>query len=893
MTRVQILHLVWGLIILCNWGYATEAWREKIHFRELLEQRRWPLENGSPPGAGVFAERASVSEESLHELINMSDERLSEFVDTHRSTLYDRWRSLHRTLENLILTGYPEIAERILLQLVRDVEMETPFKLPVEGRKDQEASRMISRYANLAYEYTLLMLVTGERRYGEAAKQIVLEFSRVIKDWNFYFEGKRFSQDHRNYLRNWRARGLFGSWYPLDLYNGMVLLRTYDTLRPWFSDSERRQVEQDLFIHHKQTIDRFTGAWGETPFTGNVSGYWRSYHNLMVYQLEGTIRYAQVLQKPEWIHEVVRYWIQYLRYTYTPDGFFREVTVDYHRQITGGMLGSIPTMLQGYTDPEGYLDKISGKRFDNLDLLKWEVLMRPIREAGRVLALPDGTYLNTNDSGPGRNQVPESEVEYGTKPGILGGAGVVKLAARGMTAHLLFGGIRGHDHLNALNLFWYAGEREVFSGTGYRPLRDSGNTRTWNTITPSHNTAMVDGINHFHNRAMYRVEQPNTAVTSQKPQSPGRHPVEVGLEIGAQYRDQGDLLLWDASSDLVQAMEAGQERAYGGVTSLFRRTVVMVPLSDGEGYLVDIFRIRGGRKHELFLRGGLDYPYSLQFDIPLKENQELLYDNLQVTHSAEFKKNIHAQASYSDGLRVISHISASNQPANIKKTLLLGKAPAIRRQGLADYSLIRYELAQTSGELDAVYVRVHETTSGAARVKGVRTHIEEGKAFIEIKRDDGTDYLLSGLDENSRFSYGEWQFTGRLAWVTVDHQQKVDGRVFSGQDLHYADHQIKGKLPLSVKVLATGSRFQGESQDFIIVNKPKEWLKEAEPRIVHLLLGDVYRLTVPVAGVEDLGGKLKVNLTHSPGFDLSSEAIYMNYFPGWRIVGEAQAILEY
>lgn len=890
MIKINLWFVVGFLVT--SWCFGETKWTGVL-YPELLEQRHWPLEQGSPPGSGVFKERSgAIPDEKLQELLSMTPEQIQRFVGRYRSRLYDRWGSLHRTLEHLIVQDQTEVACRILLELVSDVDPKEPINLPQEGRKDPEAIERISRYASLAYEYTLLMLVTGNHEYGERAQEIILEFSRVLPHWKFYFENREYPQDSARYRRNWRARGLFGAWYPLELYHGLALLRAYDTLRPWFTEEEREQIEQDFFTHHKNTIDRFTGAWGDTPFEGEVSGYWRSYHNLMVYQLEGTIRYAQVLQRADWIHEVVRYWQEYLRYTYTPDGLFREVTIDYHRQISGGILSSIPRMLQGYSDPVGYVDAVSGERFDDLDFSQWEVLMRPIRESARVLVLPDGTYLNTNDAGPARTQVQENQIEWGRKPGLLGGAGVAKLGSRGMVAYLLYGGTRGHDHSNALDLFWYAGDREVFSGTGYRPLPDSGNTREWNTITPSHNTVMVNGQNHFRNRAQFRVQQPTTAVTSQKPEVPGQEPVEVALAVGAQYRDQGELLLWDALSEQVQAMEAGQERAYANVTSLFRRTVVMVPLVEGEGYLVDIFRIRGGQRHELFVRGGLDHPYTLEFDLPLQEHEETLYQYLQIEKAAKLDQGLASQVRYEDGLRVISRMPMVYGPVQASKEVLVGSAPAIRRRGNAAYSLVRHELKDSEEALDTIFVRIHETTSGEARVLGVRSHVEGDRIFIQIEREGAKDYLFSGLSEESRFEYGEWRFQGRLAWVSVSDDQELTGRVFSGHTLHYGEDVLEGRLPLSGQILAAGSKFQGETDDFIVVSLDQELPEGKTPQLAHLQLGDVYRLSIPITGIEANGRELRIQLAHSPGFDIGKDALYMNYFPGWRIAGKPSVILQ-
>lgn len=890
-----------GLMAILMWGmstgisFGTEIWSE------LLEQRHWPMGHPAGPRAlGVFSESsASIAEQDLHNLKAMSDSQLRKFIAEHKRPLYETWRSLHRTLENLILQNETAVAERILRILIEDWKNEEPLVLPELGRKPGEVAAFIDRARNLSYEYALLAVLTRNEEYAQQAKRIILEFARVFPEWSFYdLDGRAWDQSNLRYRWKWRALAQWGSWYPTDMYSGLTLLRAYDTLRPLFSKQEQERVEQRLFVHHKESIDQFNGYWKDAVFDTRVSAYWQIYHNLVVYQWESLIRYAQVLQRPDWIHAVVRHWQEMMRYSYFPDGFFHELTTDYHRQITNGVLNSVPGMLAGYSDPEGYIDSASGERLDHLDFSQWEVLMSRIHDSQRVLALPDNTLLNTNDAGPARAQAPVEYGEIGDQPGLLGASGLAKLGTSGMAVHILYNGISGHDHFNALNLFWYAGNREVFSGTGYRPLKGSDNTREWNTITASHNTVMVDGENHFAKRDSLRIRQPNTAFTAQPPQNRGVDPVEVTQPVGAQYANHGNLLLWDAESEEVQAMEVAQEKAYPEQVSLFRRTVVLVPLAHGEGYLVDIFRVNGGSRHELFLRGGLDHAYDLSYNVPLTEHQETLYKYLQVKKKTDLNRlqipdGLQARVVYRDGLKVISHIPGLYGLHGGQWTLMQGTAPAIRRMGNADYSLLRQDVGPDGGELETVFVRVNETTSGAERIRAVRAYVKEGNVFLQIQREGVVDYVLSGVHDESRFGYGEWRFQGKLAWARVANEEEFSGRVFSGNALSWNDQEIAARKPVTAKVLSTGARFQGEESDYVDLVLADDRPLQSEPRLVLLKLGDYFSYAIQVTGFQQNGKQLRLKLQHPAGFEVRKDAVYMNFWPGWRVVAKPTAELHF
>ncbi len=826
--------------------------------------------------------------QARHQPENSTEARLAglrwPLADTVANTSLRGYLASDGEVERLIVEGSYEPARKLLEERIeknRAITATLSDETLSGGPAPGEAREQISALRHLAYDYALLWLLDGDPQSALQAREIMLRFADAAPQWPLYDKdgAKQHRMDDAHFLRSPDATGLWGAWHPMDLGASWPLLRAYDMLRTTFDAQEERTVREQLLVFHKELMDRF-------------SGLQVLYNNLWGYHLVAMIRFGQVLEKPEYIDEVVQYLDEQLRYSYAPDGFFREITPCYHLQITSRLLGALPDLVKGV--PAG------PHQAPRPDLeSRYAVRFARIRAALATLSLPDGSYLNLNDSWPKRMRwaTGDSTEELPfPEPGLLGVSGVAKLASGGMTAFLKFGGIRGHDHRDALGLNWYAGNREVFSDTGYREQPEKGIhfERAWSSSTASHLTAAVDETLHFQDRSQQVIPDPapRAGFVSQPPAQTGTHPVEAALPAAARFSNQGRLLLWNADSPQAQAMEAEQENAYPSKASLFRRTLVMVPLTGAEGYLVDLFRIRGGATHDYFLRGNLGEPYGLKFSQPLAPAQGTIYSYIDLKQSGAARLPLEGMASYADGTRVISRLVevSGTQPVHLQA--MLGEAPAIRRPGSAPVSAIR-RTADGTGEMESCFVWVHETTSGASRIRGIKAQANGADVTLSIELDDRTDLIFSGATDQSRFAYKGWQFTGRLAYGSQQ-AGTATGIVFGGGPLTGDGGQpIADATPLLTgKIVATTRRENGETTDSLLVKPDQAPSGSRSFRLAHIDFGDTIRFSIPVTRVEQEAGGLRVELAHTPGFVRQGDAAVMTQFPGWRVAGETRIRLE-
>jgi hypothetical protein len=122
----------------------------------------------------------------------------------------------------------------------------------------------------------------------------------------------------------------------------------------------------------------------------------------------------------------------------------------------------------------------------------------------------------------------------------------------------------GHGHQDGLNLGLFAHGLDFMPDFGYPPVQFGGwgsPRAMWYTETAAHNTVVIDGKN--------------------------------------QGNGQGKTLLWH-EEDGVHAIVA-EGAAFAGVER-YERTAVMVDIDETNFYVVDVFRVRGGKEHTKFMQ---------------------------------------------------------------------------------------------------------------------------------------------------------------------------------------------------------------------------------------------------------------------------------------------------
>src|SRR5205814_3605109 len=121
-------------------------------------------------------------------------------------------------------------------------------------------------------------------------------------------------------------------------------------------------------------------------------------------------------------------------------------------------------------------------------------------------------------------------------------------------------------HADNLQLSLFAKGGEMLSDLGYTHTK----LRHWTVSTIGHNTVAID-----------RRDQ-------------------------VLHDSDGDLLLFVPHLKGLAAVEARGERGYPDLAQVYRRQLLLVPVSEVDAYVVDLFRVQGGKTHDWLLHGSAD-----------------------------------------------------------------------------------------------------------------------------------------------------------------------------------------------------------------------------------------------------------------------------------------------
>ncbi len=636
-----------------------------------------------------------------------------------------------------------------------------------------------SRIRDLGRLYT----ATGNERYARPAAILLRRFAEVVPGYayiyDFPYRQKQFSPYTNNRLPVAPYRtSLWTRW----AYNDIPrpLLEAYDALYHWTGwddaggGNTREKIEDDLFTFIVEFVLGF-----EDPLTNMSPRIWQD-----------AIYAGRLLGRPEWVHESIRRFERMLDEQFLHDGHWFETSPSYHAMTINGMR-RVMQSAEGYTDPDGYRDAETGRRFDSLDLARdvpqYGLAIRALERS----RLPSGRLLPVNDTWAVHGMTRGSRLEplESSESLLMPGLGVAILGAgkgeNQVFSYLNFTSGTAHKQRDTLSLGMYAHGRELLPDIGYTHTRYR---RSWASSMMSHNTVVVDG----------RESEFDADHSGNRP------------------------LAFAGNGDDFHLAAAESTAAYAGRTDRYRRTLVLLGDAADNAYLVDVFEIRGGHRHDYLLHGSADEdstaevtgvelaPYDGSLVNPGAEYEEPAgeHDEMGREGSFSFIRDLR-RGTPRNGLTL--DLRLSENPAIGIRTILapvpdsevfLGRSPSLRRAAesdarINDYSMPSFVLRRQGEDLNTLFVAAHEPVDGNPRLESIRTRQENGRLWIAVRHAGGRDYLTVALDEPARESRAtpDGRFATDAAYAVV--RLDPDGRprsshLVGGTMLRFGDHRIEG-----------------------------------------------------------------------------------------------------
>ena len=745
--------------------------------------------------------------------------------------------------------------------------------------------------------FAMLYYLTREMKYAHKAAILLARFAEQFPKWPVYYPT-------RSDLSTLKAKGMIGHmgrWYDLKIYpqKGPGMNLNSDATGPWaiwyYEDIEAAMPLARAYdlVYDSGEMQKLGALKSiENMLRDNVAfqkAFGETFSNMDAVQKSAILTYAEILGEPEWYHEAV-WWLKSLCKTqFYADGWWHEGSTAYHGQIYWRLPILCRRHLQGYSDPPGFISKLDGTRFDNLDMLG--IMSRQFERAGAViprLCQPNGLVQVLNDTHFGQRSyeptIKEARSElFGCRGhAILGtGKGKNNMAQ----ASLSYGGTHGHDHADGLNFILFAKGKELISETTYSPMYPN-TTREWHTMTAGHSTVAVNELQQTSwvgggQHEPTRTRQPEDEIPG-VPDWPWR------WRGHGNVMNDGKLRLFNTDFESVQVVEADGERRYGSLVSLerYRRTLALVKINDEDVYVVDIFRVKGGNVHDYMLHSCLDVPHTAEISVPLPDSHEKpLYKYIADVHSGKTDGDWTATFRMEDGSALLRTTMLGTRGTEI----LMGDGPAMRRPGTAPFLAVR----RTGGE--SVYVAVHHPYVGEPLVRKVeRVELDpsdDQAVAIRITLPDRVDTIISTTDEGPwpvRRCAPNMSMQGRFAHIATGNPDNSWVYLLNGSELRAANRVVTSNTSFDGVLQKTLRIEAGDPCDAFITSTP---LPADGSLDGHTLMVDLAGVLMQSFRIKRIERKDNVTLIHShdePGMTITPSLVKLEYFPCWGLRGEVR-----
>ncbi|MGD7704948.1 heparinase II/III domain-containing protein [Microlunatus sp. Y2014] len=447
----------------------------------------------------------------------------------------------------------------------------------------------------------------------------------------------------------------------------------------------------------------------------------------------------------------------------------------------------------------------------------------------------------------------------------------------------------GHNHWDSLDLTIFAEGQELFPDFGYSHTR----YRAWGVCTLGHNTVVVDSAN----------------------------------MNGTAGRDGGSVEVFDHDEEPIQVVRAEFSDAYPQ-TSRYQREVWSIehPGTDRhEGYVLDLFRVAGGERHEFTLNGDANRDAELTTTAELTDHGpyllppgvEVIEPETEVeTGSAEghyygyiFVRDVKKAALPDGAYDITLATTVDDQPAagahllglaGPDTELFLGRSPSFRAtrvngaSGDTNDEVVKWNspklvLRREGTDLTSTFVTMIEPHAAGAQtriasIESVAHNGTEDDMAIKVTHADGTvDVIISSLDDASSVTAEGVTVTGKLGFARLVDGTASQLRLVGGTRLTAPGRELTGTGAATGTLTATRRRFNGDPVDALVTaDAVPDWVVGRTVVVTHPG-GKTHGY--PIKAVSADGGSTTIELdTVDPGFSIAadgSSAMEFTPFTTW------------
>jgi hypothetical protein len=463
-------------------------------------------------------------------------------------------------------------------------------------------------------------------------------------------------------------------------------------------------------------------------------------------------------------------------------------------------------------------DELTGE--DRIQVARPEfALFRRSSEASRIV---DNAELQA--------LVPENYLLPGAGDAVLG----IGRTPEAVRTTLYFGPWAGHHHYDTLAMSLFGSGQELLSDIGYT----WSIYRPWVNSAASHNTVVVDG-----------QEQSQAA---------------------------GQLLSYRPASQTQVGMVCAEAPDAFESSTVYRRTLLLVPTGGDSGYTVDLFDVEGGDTHDYLLHGAADFDQSARTDLSLSETDDELAgtaDGAAYSYISDVRggdPGEHCKITFEgEGTQVDVHLLGAEGDR-----VLLGKGPSVRRAQDADDRLDAFNYPVVCWRRQggkSRFIALIESHRGSSIIEKVDLVESGGSGTVVLvqERDCTRVILLDGSGEGARGTLPDGRSVEIVGRAGVIHERDGEStlEILEGSRLSLgveAIEQVGGYEGRVVEVIGDISGDPEVSQLVVEVDLPRDGSLNGKVIYVARPSGD--ESAYLIEDVTEVEGRSIVNLEGIPRF---------------------------
>jgi len=352
----------------------------------------------------------------------------------------------------------------------------------------------------------------------------------------------------------------------------------------------------------------------------------------------------------------------------------------------------------------------------------------------------------------------------------------------------------------------------------------------------------------------------------------------------------------------VQYVEARGEGAYPDVCRLYRRAVALVAAPDGRAYVLDVFRVAGGQRHDWVLHGSANEDMRLSTSLSAADFQPNLLPGAVPFRpwKNEYGRNLLDGVNNSYGLfrdlqrapggRAWSARMECDGGVGVQTTVLgqagtevfLGRIPSVRRaredsSRVNDFWMPALLARREGKDLQSTFAAVHQAYAAYDEpydVTPLAVESTDPLAVGLVVRGKGfTDYHLCGSEPDSelRAVNPPIRAKGRYALVRAIARRSACLGVADGSALEYQGISLPVLQGASGEVLSVRNQEAGDAEHALVVSASLPARQGLPDERVVVRFGDGMTYGLPVKEIRREGTASVIVLHRRPGFRVSAD----------------------